>query len=276
VGEWCFMEYVNWRAGRPWSDAAGDLVSPIIAAFTRSFNDNLDDEGRQKLVPYDTLVLGTSTGDADEEKRRWLVADWMLHVHLPTWLDASGMTDQATLVRSLPHIDSGAVWRQVRDQIVPIRDDAWQRRSAAFVPLRERVKEAVRRGLADKPKSAAEAVEVVAAAEAVAAEAVAAEAVAAVAAAEVAAAAVVAAEAAAAEVAAEAVVAVEVEVAAEVVAEAVAAAAGFRPRVWSAVYNATKPIFAKAIKEHPTVGPVVEAMQASGFELLDQLIAIGK
>jgi hypothetical protein len=42
------------------------------------------------------------------------------------------------------------------------------------------------------------------------------------------------------------------------------------------VYDAVKPIFRKKIDEHSTIGPVALAMKDSGFELLDQLVAIGR
>jgi hypothetical protein len=92
----------------------------------------------------------------------------------------------------------------------------------------------------------------------------------------VAAAAVEAAEAVAVAAVVEAAVeAVAVEaVAVEAVAVAVEAVAGFD--VWWAVYDAVKPVFARAIKEHPVVGPVAASMQQSGLDLLDRLIEIGR
>src|SRR4051812_40326993 len=109
--EWCLLEAAAYVAGEPWSDHPG-CVSRVIGAFGRSFNDNLDDAGRARLAPFIPKLIGTNTGEADEDRRAWLIADWMTHVHLPTWLDAAGMHDQAQLVRALPRITDDATWVQ--------------------------------------------------------------------------------------------------------------------------------------------------------------------
>lgn len=209
--EFCVMEAVAYVAGEPWSDHP-KCASQTIGAFARSFNDNLDDEGRQRLAPFVLKMVGTNTGPEDEDKRRWLVADWMTHVHLPTWLDAARMTEQAEQVRALPKIESYETLRASRAVIDPIREAAWAKRQAVMVPLRAKVREAVKAKMAERPVAAA---------------------------------------------------------------AAVADAAPYTS-TWRAVYDATKPIFKKAIDEHPVVGPAARSMKDSGFELLEQLCAIGR
>ena len=56
-GEFCIMEAVAFVAGEPWSDHPA-CASQVIGAFMRSWNDALDDEGRQKLKPYVRRLVG--------------------------------------------------------------------------------------------------------------------------------------------------------------------------------------------------------------------------
>jgi len=100
----CFMEAVAWFAGEKHSDQPA-CVSPVIGAFGRKWNDDLDDEGRQQLKPYVPLVVGTA-GDGADEKRAWMVTDWMVRVHTPAWLELVGMKEQAAALRALPEITS--------------------------------------------------------------------------------------------------------------------------------------------------------------------------
>lgn len=231
----CLLEAAAYFAGEPWSDHP-QCVSPVIGAFGRRFNDDLDDEGRQQLKPYIPRMVGTNTGPEDDERRAWMAAEWLVHVSLPTWLDAAGMAEQAAQVRALPKVDGRAEWLAARKTLNGMWDVAWARRREVFEPLRERVRVAVKEAVAAK-LGAVEA-----------------------------AGAVGAVEAAAAVAAVEAVAAVG----------AVEAVEAVRWRVYDAVRDAVRPIFRKAIDDHPTVGPLTASMRQSGFELLDQMIAVGQ
>ena len=107
----CVMEAVAYFAAEKHSDYP-ECVSPVIGAFLRRWNDDLDDEGRQKLKRLIPLVVGTNTGKADDETRAWLVTDWMVRTYLPAWLDLGGMGEQAAAVRALDPIISATAWRQ--------------------------------------------------------------------------------------------------------------------------------------------------------------------
>ena len=103
--EMCVMEAVSWVAGEPWSDHPS-CVSPVIAQFLRSWNDGLDDEGRQRLKPYIERVIDTKGTPEQEQIRGLMAADWMVHHHLPAWLELANLGDIAAKVRSLPALDS--------------------------------------------------------------------------------------------------------------------------------------------------------------------------
>src|SRR5690606_20754126 len=76
--QFCAMEAAAWIAGEPHSDHP-ECVSPVLGAFLRSWNDALDDKGRQALKPHIPRVIGTA-GDGHDEERAWMAADWLVRV----------------------------------------------------------------------------------------------------------------------------------------------------------------------------------------------------
>ena len=123
----CVMEAVAYFAREPHSDHP-ECVSPVIGAFLRRWNDDLDDDTRQMLKPYVLRVVGTNTGRSDDERRAWMVTDWMVRTYLPAWLDLGGMGDQATAVRSLPELVSAGSWESAK----PVVGEARQKAAAAW------------------------------------------------------------------------------------------------------------------------------------------------
>src|SRR5437773_1176907 len=91
---YCIMEAVAYVAGENWSDRP-DCVSPVIAAFLRTWNDSVDDTFRQRLKPYIMRVLDTRTSDADEQTRAWLATDWFVRIQTPAWLELAGLHEWA-------------------------------------------------------------------------------------------------------------------------------------------------------------------------------------
>src|SRR5690348_3612802 len=78
----CVMEAVAYVAGEPWSDHP-QCASPILGSFLRSWNDRLNDTDRQLLKPYIVRLVGTNTGPDDEQTRRWMLLDWLVHEYAP-------------------------------------------------------------------------------------------------------------------------------------------------------------------------------------------------
>ena len=128
----CVMEAAAWIAGEPHSDHP-ECVSPVLGAFMRRWNDDLDGEGRQKLKAFVPRVIGTA-GDGQDEARGWLAADWLIRVHTPAWLDLAGITDAAAALRALPELrDSGSL-EAARPALADARekgDAAWAAAGAA-------------------------------------------------------------------------------------------------------------------------------------------------
>lgn len=95
---YCLLEAAAYMAGETWSDHP-QCVSPVIASFGRSLNDEWDDAQRQKLVPYLPRMIGTATGPDDERLRAHMLCDWLVRIYAPAWLDLveSCKGDAATL-----------------------------------------------------------------------------------------------------------------------------------------------------------------------------------
>ena len=103
-GAMCAMEAAAYIANEPWSDHP-QCVSPVIAAFMRSWNDALPDAERTRLLlPLIPDTIGTRTTDADEETRAWMATDWLVRVQAPAWLRLAGLTDHAQTLESCARI----------------------------------------------------------------------------------------------------------------------------------------------------------------------------
>ncbi len=146
----CVMEAVAYVAGEPWSDRP-QCVSPVIAAFLRRWNDDLNDDDRQMLKPYIRKVVGTNTGKADDEKRAWLVTDWMVREYMPAWLDAANLKQQADAVRALPPILSVKSWEAGK----PTVDNAKTKSTAAWAAAWAAAWDAARAAAGDAAGAAA-------------------------------------------------------------------------------------------------------------------------
>jgi hypothetical protein len=122
----CAVELVSWLADEPFSDRP-ECVSPVLGQFLRSWNDALDDEGRQKLKPYLARAISTSSDGRDEE-RAWLCTDWLVRVCAPAWLDLAGVKEAPAALRALPPIVSSEVAARAQptiDQARKAGDAAW-------------------------------------------------------------------------------------------------------------------------------------------------------
>jgi hypothetical protein len=72
----CVMELASMLAGEPFSDHPAG-TSPVIGAFLRAYNDDVDDERRQSLYRYAALVVGTRAFDHVERARASACTTWL-------------------------------------------------------------------------------------------------------------------------------------------------------------------------------------------------------
>ena len=69
-------------AEAPFSDEPR-CVCPVIAAFLRTYNDQVDDARRQDLYAYAALVVDTRGDHARERRRANICLDWWLAASTP-------------------------------------------------------------------------------------------------------------------------------------------------------------------------------------------------
>ena len=95
----CVMEAVALLAGEKWSDTP-QCASPVIAAFLRNWNDNLDDDKRQELKRYIQPLVNSRGTQAQEDERSWMALDWLARAQVPAWLRLAGLTAQAEAIEA--------------------------------------------------------------------------------------------------------------------------------------------------------------------------------
>ena len=128
--EACLLEAVSYVAGEPWTDHPA-CVSPVLAAFGRSWNDTLDDDDRQMLVPLIPRLIGTASTDEVEDRRSWMATDWLVREFTPAWLRLAGLTDHAHTLESLVALTDTASARSAKPSIAAAGDAAWDAAGAA-------------------------------------------------------------------------------------------------------------------------------------------------
>ena len=128
----CVMECVSYITGEPWSDRP-QCVSPVIAAFLRSWNDALPEPPRTALLrPLVPLVIGTRTTEADEHTRAWMATDWLVRVNAPAWMDLTpALAPHATALRRLPPLTSSEMATEFQSAIASAWDAASDAAAAA-------------------------------------------------------------------------------------------------------------------------------------------------
>jgi hypothetical protein len=130
IFEACEMELTAYVAGEGWSDSP-ECVSPVIAAFVRSWNDGLPDGDRQQLKRWTVPMIGTNTGPEDDDIRAWMACDWLVRVQTPAWLRLAELTDQADLLAGMPELRPDTV-PTIRPALEAARSDAHAARDAAW------------------------------------------------------------------------------------------------------------------------------------------------
>ncbi len=150
----CVMEAVSYMAGEPHSDHPA-CASPVISAFMRKWNDDLDDETRQRLKPYIPRLIGTNATRAVESRRAWLVTDWLVRVHTPAWLELGGMKDQADALRALPEVTSTASAKSAQPTIETASEKAAAAGAAAWDAAEDAAWDAARTAAEDAARDAA-------------------------------------------------------------------------------------------------------------------------
>ena len=101
----CFMEAVAYVAGEPWSDKPA-CACPVLGAFLRTWNDDLSDTDRNRLLrPLVRRLVGSRSTPEVEARRSWLAMDWLVRTNAPTWLRlVPALVPHADALTDLPPI----------------------------------------------------------------------------------------------------------------------------------------------------------------------------
>jgi len=125
------LEAVAWMAGEPHSDRP-ECVSPVLAAFGRSWNDGMrSDAEREQLKQYIPLLLNTRSTPEVEERRAWMATDWLARVCAPAWLRLAKLDSHADALERLEPIVSAELAALAQPSLDAAGDAAWDATRAA-------------------------------------------------------------------------------------------------------------------------------------------------
>jgi hypothetical protein len=122
----CVAELASVLAGEPFTDHPAS-VSRVIAAFLRTYNDRVDADRRQHLLPYAALVVGTRAGLEVERQRAMRCVTWAvdeLGAPVPRLRPRLRRLARGLPGGSMAFCELAARWAAWR---VPLRDDATHR-----------------------------------------------------------------------------------------------------------------------------------------------------
>ena len=142
-GRGCLLEWTARFAGEPVTDHPV-CTSPVLAAFGIAWNDTLDDETRQRLVPYIPRLVGTAGDPKADQVRAWMATDWLIRTVTPTWLRKAGLSLEVIAFFSLATLAYSAkfLWAPVVDRTrVPWKSNRTRtsRKPASAMTRRKRV-----------------------------------------------------------------------------------------------------------------------------------------
>jgi hypothetical protein len=90
----CIMEWVSYLYQQQHSDNPVG-VHQTIRAFCINVNDSVNDEMRQRLVPYLSRMMGTFA---------WKALNFVAKEWTPIWLEKANYTEEAQRLRDLPEL----------------------------------------------------------------------------------------------------------------------------------------------------------------------------
>jgi len=98
----CLLEAVAWFASEAHSNHP-TCVSPLLGGLGRAWNDTLDDTTRQGLVGFIPRLVGTAA-DGTDQKRAWMLTDWLARTYAPALLRTAGLTLEAQRLEQAPPV----------------------------------------------------------------------------------------------------------------------------------------------------------------------------
>ena len=136
----CVMQWVARFAHEDESSRPTDhpeCTSQVLAAFAIAFNDGVDDETRQRLIPFIPRLVGTAGDPEADAARVWLATDWLVRTFTPRWLRKAGLGAEADALEALPELTTAELARSAQPIIDAARAKADAARAAAWDAARD-------------------------------------------------------------------------------------------------------------------------------------------
>ena len=111
-GPLCVMEWVSVFADeRKIGDQTDSpkCTSRVLTNFAIAFNDSLDNETRQRLIPFIPRLVGTAGNTKLDNLRAWMATDWLVRTYAPAFLRLTpSLVEHADTLAALPPITNAA------------------------------------------------------------------------------------------------------------------------------------------------------------------------
>jgi hypothetical protein len=129
--EVCALEAAAWLAREDHTDHP-ECVSPIIASLVRSWNDSLNDADRNSLLkPLVPKLINTVGGKTLEDRRAWMIVDWLARECAPAWLRLAKLNIEADALASCAELNSADRAESAMRALTAARQNAAAARAAA-------------------------------------------------------------------------------------------------------------------------------------------------
>ena len=117
-GPFCVMEWVSIFADerKPGSQTDSPrCTSKVLTNFAIAWNDALDDETRQRLVPFIPRLVGTSGNRKADNLRAWMATDWLARTFAPAMLRLTpSLVEQAEALSALDPLTSATTAKRAQ------------------------------------------------------------------------------------------------------------------------------------------------------------------
>jgi hypothetical protein len=113
AGGACAMAAVNWLVHGKHSDRP-KCACPVVGRFVMAGNDAMDDDDRQRLLPYLHRIAGSRSPEY-AQSRAAIIVSAALRIWAPKWLDDAGLPIPARQLRELPdHVSAQEAFEVAR------------------------------------------------------------------------------------------------------------------------------------------------------------------
>ena len=108
--------------GEPRAPGGGTRLGGGSLAFLRAWNDGLDDDRRQSLIPRAHACAALDSTRDGEARRCWIAADWLAREHTMLWLAVLGFDTDANRLAALGPVEDAATAERAEQLLSEVLD----------------------------------------------------------------------------------------------------------------------------------------------------------